>query len=214
MNISAKELKAIFAAWVEAVDQNRLSLIKLDSAAGDGDLGIAMSDGFRASFKALEESEETDLGKLIYRAGKAFASAAPSTTGTLFASGLISSANAFRGAAEMDSAGLARWMRGVLEQIMRLGGAKPGEKTLLDALIPAVDALEQESAAGSGLAGAAHAAAAAAKQGAQSTTDMLAVHGRAAVRGEGSRGLIDPGAVLIQLLFQALDGCLSGMERV
>lgn len=213
MKISAEELKEIFAAWVEAVDQNRFNLIKLDSAAGDGDLGIAMSDGFRAALKALEEMEETDFGKLIYRAGKAFASAAPSTTGTLLASGLISSASAFRGVTEMDTTGLAQWMRGVLEQIMRLGGAKRGEKTLLDALIPAVDTLEQESSAGSGLVSAVHAAAAESERGAQSTAGMLAVHGRAAVRGEASRGFIDPGAVLIQLLFQALDGYLSGKEN-
>lgn len=211
MKISAKELKAIFAAWVEAVNQNRLDLIKLDSAAGDGDLGIAMSDGFRAASTALEESGETDLGKLIYCAGKTFSSAAPSTTGTLWASGLMSSSRAFRGVTEMDTAGLARWMRGILEQIMQLGGAKRGEKTLIDALAPAVDALEQESAAGAGLVSAVHAAAVEAARGAQSTVDMLAVHGRAAVRGEGSRGLIDPGAVLMQLLFQTLDSCLSGI---
>ncbi|MDF2613334.1 MAG: Phosphoenolpyruvate-dihydroxyacetone phosphotransferase, ADP-binding subunit DhaL [Clostridia bacterium] len=185
--------------------ENRDYLIKLDSIVGDGDLGLTMSDGFTAAYKAVSASGETDAGKLLYNAGKAMSTAVPSTMGTLMASGLMQAGKVLKGKTELEKADIAALFEAYLEGVANRGKAKVGDKTFLDGLAPAVAALKSALQAGDELNVAAAAAREAAEAGFQHTTTMIAVHGRAATRGEASRALQDPGAAVAMLMMKAFE---------
>lgn len=192
----------LVSRWAELMTRNRDWLIELDSVVGDSDLGLTMSDGFQAAASAVAESELTDVGKLAYQAGKAMASAVPSTMGTLMASGLMNAGKALKGREELDAQGEADFFQAYLEGVQNRGKAALGEKTFLDGLAPAIDALRQAQAQGAGQAQCAAQAAECAWQAFHSTRGMLARHGRMAIRGEASRDMLDPGAAVAALLMK------------
>lgn len=187
----------------DIMSEQKRYLIDLDSVVGDGDLGLTMSDGFAAAYQAVAGTQETDVGKVLYQAGKAMSTAVPSTMGTLMASGLMQAGKALKGKSEISLPDIAEMFQAYLGGVQKLGKAKEGEKTFIDGMAPAVRALESAAAQGQGLKEASEAAAAAAQEGFCSTTQMLAVHGRAATRGEASRTLEDPGAAVAMLLMKA-----------
>ncbi len=184
------------------MSENRQYLIELDQRNGDGDLGISMSEGYAAAAAAVCGSEERDLGKLLVAAGKAFNEAAPSSLGTITSLGMMGMAKTLKGHEQADAALLSEALRAGVDKIMERAGSKPGEKTILDALVPAVEAVESHAAEGAEAA--LKAAAAAAREGAESTKEMRAVHGRAAYYGDKTLGLIDGGAEVGRLLFEAI----------
>jgi len=178
-------------------------LIELDSVVGDGDLGLTMSDGFTAAYQAVAGSDETDIGKMLYNAGKAMSTAVPSSMGTLMASGFMQAGKALKGKTELAPMDLYSMFEAYFEGVANRGKAKVGEKTFLDGLHPALVALKASLEAGENLQDAAAKAAVAAEQGFENTTTMVAVHGRAATRGEASRTLKDPGAAVAMLMMKA-----------
>jgi len=178
-------------------------LIELDSVVGDGDLGLTMSDGFVAAYEAAKASGETDIGKLLYNGGKAMSTAVPSTMGTLMASGLMNAGKALKGMTELQASDVANLFAAYMEGVAMRGKAKIGDKTFLDGMSPAVMALKDSVRAGDTLEIGAKKAADAAKKGFENTTTMIAVHGRAATRGEASRALQDPGAAVAMLMMDA-----------
>jgi dihydroxyacetone kinase-like protein len=183
--------------------ENRDYLIELDSVVGDGDLGLTMSDGFEAAYNAVQNFNENDIGKLLYTAGKAMSTAVPSTMGTLMASGLMNAGKIFKGAAEIEDTDVARLFEAYMNGVSERGKAKVGEKTFLDGIYPAVESLKKSVSEGETLENSARKAAAAAENGFKNTVTMIAVHGRAATRGEASRILQDPGAAVAMLLMKA-----------
>lgn len=185
--------------------ENRDYLIELDSVVGDGDLGLTMSDGFAAAYQAVLNSEETDCGKLLYNAGKSMSTAVPSTMGTLMASGLMQAGKKLKGKEELTPMAVSDLFEAYLEGVANRGKAKLGEKTFLDGLAPAVTALKEALLAGTTLKEASMKASKAAEEGFHQTTTMLAVHGRAATRGEASRTLEDPGAAVALLIMKAFE---------
>lgn len=191
-----KELK-------EIMKQNKDNLIELDSVVGDGDLGLTMEDGFAAAYSTIADSEEMDIGKLLYAAGKTMGNAVPSTMGTLMASGFMNSGKILRGKTELSNEDCASLFRGYMEGVANLGKAKVGEKTFLDGIAPAVGAMEESIMTGDNLKVIAEKAMQAAKRGVENTTTMRAMHGRAAIRGDASIALIDPGATVAALMFEA-----------
>lgn len=183
--------------------ENREYLIDLDRVVGDGDLGLTMSDGFLAAYHAVKDSPETDIGKMLYTAGKAMSTAVPSTMGTLMASGLMQTGKVLKGKTEIEHEDIATFFMAYEEGVMTRGKAKVGEKTFLDGLDPAVEAMKASFAAGETLSVVADKAVNAAQEGYENTATMLAVHGRAATRGEASRSLKDPGAAVALLMMRA-----------
>lgn len=184
---------------------NRDYLIDLDSIVGDGDLGLTMSDGFTAAYKAVEVSDETDAGKFLYKAGKAMSTAVPSTMGTLMASGLMQAGKVLKGKVELEITDIVAMFEAYFEGVANRGKAKVGEKTFLDGLDPAIKALKVALEAGDELSVAATKAREAAESGFEHTSTMIAVHGRAATRGEASRELQDPGAAVAMLIMNAFE---------
>ena len=200
--MKADDFKALLSSWAELMKANRDYLIDLDSVMGDGDLGLTMSDGFLAASEAVKDSAETDIGKLAYSAGKAMSTAVPSTMGTLMASGFMSAGKALKGMDELDLGGMAAFFKAYLEGVQSRGKAEIGDKTFLDGLYPAAEQLAADAAENKSLSEAASKAAAAAHYAFLSTKGMLAIHGRAAARGEKSRDLLDPGAAVADLMMK------------
>lgn len=200
MNASA--FAKLVSIWAEIMTQNRDWLIQLDSVVGDSDLGLTMSDGFRAAAAAVKDSPMQDIGKLAYQAGKAMASAVPSTMGTLMASGLMNAGKVLKGRETLEAADEAAFFQAYFDGVQNRGKAALGEKTFLDGLGPAVEALRAAQADGLGEAQCAAQAAEAALQAFQQTRGMLAKHGRMAIRGEQSRDMLDPGAAVAALLMK------------
>lgn len=200
--MNATDLRALLARWAGIMADKRDWLIELDSVVGDSDLGLTMSDGFRAASEAANACELTDVGKLCYQAGKAMATAVPSTMGTLMASGLMNAGKVLKGMEQLTPAQEAQLFEAYLEGVKNRGKAELGDKTFLDGLAPAVQALAQAAQAGPIDAKEAQAAADAAWQAFENTRGMLAKHGRMAIRGEASRELLDPGAAVAALLMK------------
>ena len=200
--INATNLRAAFRAIAATMADKREYLIELDQRNGDGDLGISMSDGYAAASKAMDASPETDLGKMLIAGYKAFNEAAPSSLGTITSLCLMGMAKTLKGHAEADMALLGDALHAGLQNVMTKAGSKPGEKTILDAVVPAADAISAHAAEGDKAALAA--AAKAAADGSDATANMVAVHGRAAYYGDKSIGLVDGGSVVGRLIFETL----------
>lgn len=199
--MTVETLSQAIQAISQRIDENKDELIRLDQQNGDGDLGISMSDGFHAVAAYLTDAPEKDLGKALSRCGDHFNTAAPSSLGTILTFIFKGAARTLVGQEQCDLAKMAEALQAGLENVMKKAGSKPGEKTILDALFPAVEAL-RENAEQPELAF--PKAAAAARAGSESTKTMRAVWGRAAYYGDNSIGVLDGGSVAGALIFEAL----------
>lgn len=206
----AADFKQLLVLWARIMEKNKEELIRLDGLCGDSDLGLTMSAGFLAASAAVCDSEETDIGKLSYAAGKAMSTAVPSTMGTLMASGFMAAGKALHHKDKMDAAAHKAFFEAFYQGVKFRGKANPGEKTFLDGLKPAVDSLDTALQAGVPLREAALAAAKAAQQGFEATRGMLAGHGRMAIHGEASREFLDPGAAVAALLMRVWADFVTG----
>jgi hypothetical protein len=181
-----------------ALESNSKRFEELDSAAGDGDLGITagkIAEGIRAGAKLMTGELKVDLLGI----GKEISKSAPSTFGTLFATGFIRASGAVSTESDhLDN--LRKALQAAFDGVMARGKAQLGERTLLDALHPAITALNQESDLANGL----RAAAIAARNGATATSQMAPRHGRAGWIGERAKGLEDAGANVIATAFESL----------
>ena len=200
--MNGDKLRSAFRALAGTMAEQREYLVQLDQRNGDGDLGISMADGYAAASAALDNSAETDLGKLCVCASKAFNEAAPSSLGTITSLYLMGMARTLKGHTEADLPLLSEALMAGNAKVMEKAGSKPGEKTILDAIVPAAEALRDN--ADRGERAALEAAARAAAEGSEATANMPAVHGRAAYYGEKSIGLVDGGSVVGRLIFETL----------
>lgn len=211
MYVSTGWAARAFDEIARLMEKHREELIELDSRAGDGDLGISMYEGFAAVAQQAAKNDSDDLGQMLRMASKTLNRAAPSSLGTILSMGLLGAAGSIRGKTMSEVAELAQACRAGVNAIEQRTGAKPGEKTVLDALLPGVLALEEFE--GEDLVGALEAASTAAWENARATKGMLAVHGRAGRNPEKSRGEVDGGAVVAALLFEgamlASRGCAN-----
>ncbi|GGU39321.1 dihydroxyacetone kinase subunit L [Streptomyces lavendofoliae] len=191
-----------FRRWMTgmaaAVDREADRLTELDSAIGDADHGANLRRGFAAVVKALEEEPSGTPGSLLVLAGRQLISTVGGASGPLYGTLLRRAGKALGDAAEVAPVQLAEALRVGVAAVAQLGGAKAGDKTMLDALEPAVEALAESL--GESFAAAADAA----DQGALATVPMRARKGRAGYLGERSVGHQDPGAASAALLVATL----------
>lgn len=173
-------------------NDNRDYLVELDARMGDGDLGLTMSKAFTAVYDELRDTTETDIGKILMKAGMLMAKAAPSTMGTLMGTGFMRGGKAVSGTDEISTTDLAEFFQAFVTGIMERGKAKPGEKTIIDSLKPAADTLLELK--GEDVAKALQGALRSSENGLESTKNMVAQHGRIAYYKEQSKGQKDPGA--------------------
>jgi hypothetical protein len=181
-----------------ALESNSAKFGELDGAAGDGDLGITagkIADGIRIAINSLTGDLKSDLATI----GKEISKAASSTFGTLFATCFIRASAAAASDAD-DLTNLQNCLSAAFDGVSARGKAQLGERTLLDALHPAVEAVKNATDIKSGLAQAAIAA----RAGATATALMMPKHGRAGWIGERAKGLEDAGASVIAVVFESI----------
>jgi len=192
--------------FAASMTEHRQELVRLDTAIGDGDHGTNMDRGMRRALESLGAKEQADTGEVLKTVAMALVSSVGGAAGPLYGTLLLQMGSALDGEPEVDLPCYpAAWRKGVVA-VQARGKAEPGDKTMVDALLPAVAALEQAP----DLDAALQAAASAAEQGMRDTIPLIARKGRASYLGERSRDHQDPGATSSYYLCQTAADALAG----
>lgn len=179
-------------------------LTSLDQALGDGDMGITTAKAGKALQEYAQTNEPADIGKFLAGAGMATNKAASSTMGTLVATAMMRMGKQVMGQASLSSADLAAMFQAADQGIQERGKAKPGDKTIIDALHPASQAFAEAIEQGASLAEAGDRAIAAAEAGRDSVTPLRSKVGRASWVGERTEGQVDPGCAMLVIVLKAI----------
>ena len=192
--------------WIELaaadVSEQRDYLVDLDRAIGDGDHGENMDRGFKAAVEALEQAQPGSVAEVLKTVAKTLMSTVGGAAGPLYGTAFLRASKA-AGDGELDAAGVAAIIEGALGGIQARGKATTGEKTMVDAWTPALDAARAAAESGADAVATLQAAATAAEAGAAATEPLRATKGRASYLGERSIGHLDPGAVSTSLILRA-----------
>lgn len=198
--------RACVMGWLErsadVLREQRTYLTELDSAIGDADHGINMDRGFTAVMNKLPAVSGADVGTILKTVGTTLVSTVGGASGPLYGTAFLRAGMSLAGKQELQPADVLAGLEAALEGIQARGRAQAGEKTMVDALLPAVEALRAALGAGRPLTDGLRAAADAAEAGAQATIPLLATKGRASYLGERSIGHQDPGATSVALLLR------------
>ena len=192
--------------WIELaaadIAEQRDYLVDLDRAIGDGDHGENMDRGFKAAVEALGQAQPASVAEVLKTVAKTLMSTVGGAAGPLYGTAFLRASKA-AGDGDLDGAGVAAVIAGALDGIQARGKATTGEKTMVDAWTPALEAARAAAESGSDPAAVLEAAATAAESGATATEPMRATKGRASYLGERSIGHLDPGAVSTSLILRA-----------
>jgi phosphoenolpyruvate---glycerone phosphotransferase subunit DhaL len=202
MGITTTGLATALETFADRIRDAREELTALDSAIGDADHGINMDRGMTAAREHLATLREGQAGALFKQVGRTLISTVGGASGPLYGTFFLRLGTALGEADEVAPGDLARGLRAGLDGIIALGKASPGDKTMVDAMTPAVEALE--AGADADFPAALEAAASAAAAGRDSITPLVARKGRASYLGERSAGHQDPGATSTTILFESL----------
>ena len=202
-NVTLAVLEDWVRSFAQLVADNRDHLTELDAAIGDADHGSNMDRGMKAAVAALDESRPATPGALFSKVGMTLVSTVGGASGPLFGTLFIRMAGSLGDAETPSATDVAAALRAGLGGVVDRGKAAPGDKTMYDALAPAVDALDAALGDGEPLSTALKHARDAAAAGRDATTPMLARKGRASYLGERSVGHQDPGATTVALLLEA-----------
>jgi len=206
--ISGIRLKSIFHEVAAILNDNKDLLTELDSAMGDGDLGLYVPRGFIKAESALADG--LTPGQMLMKASSALNAEAPSTLGTLLSFALLAAGKAAGNEQELRARQIIDMGQSAIDMIMKRGKANRGEKTILDVMMPAHEALEKALAADrNDLQAAFGAALESAKTGLDESTEMRAVHGRPGYYGDASIGKQDGGAMVGYLIYL---GIMKGLN--
>ncbi|MFJ6534287.1 dihydroxyacetone kinase subunit DhaL [Microbacterium sp. NPDC091662] len=203
----------VLADWVArfgtAVAEKRDWLTELDSAIGDADHGANMARGMGAVGEKLSAGAPGTVDELLKTVGMTLVSSVGGASGPLYGTFFLRMGMAAGPVSEVDGPALASALRAGLDGIVARGKAEAGDKTMFDAMAPAVDAMDAALAGGSSVADAARAAADAAAAGRDATLPLVARKGRASYLGERSAGHLDPGAASTAILFDTLAAAVA-----
>ena len=192
--------------WIESsaadIAEQRDYLVDLDRAIGDGDHGENMDRGFKAAVEALGQAQPGTVAEVLKTVAKTLMSTVGGAAGPLYGTAFLRASKA-AGDGDLDGAGVAAVIAGALDGIQARGKATTGEKTMVDAWTPALEAARAAAESGSDPAAVLEAAATAAEAGAAATEPLRATKGRASYLGERSIGHLDPGAVSTSLILRA-----------
>jgi len=201
-NLRPPQVKQILLNITTRVMQEKNDLNNMDSACGDGDFGTTMTISFSSARKQLNELVSNDIGTMLLTTGQAILSSAGGAAGPIFGSLFIEAGKVAKGQDELGLANLARMFDASLNRIKRQGGATVGDKTVVDALEPAVSAMQEDVTQHTSLSQGLKNAASAARTGCESTKAIVARHGKARYLGEQTLGYVDPGAHVIAVIFE------------
>jgi dihydroxyacetone kinase-like protein len=210
MSIGAADVRNWISAFAEAIAEARQELVALDTAIGDGDHGTNMNRGMQAALEKLGDVPDGDVATQLKTVGMALVSKVGGAAGPLYGTLFLRMSQAATGKEELDLAGWAEVLEGGVAGVQQRGKAEPGDKTMLDTLLPAVEALKAAAAEGASLEDGLGRAEDAAKQGMEATIPLKALKGRASYLGERSIGHQDPGATSSYLLIRAARASFAG----
>jgi dihydroxyacetone kinase phosphoprotein-dependent L subunit len=201
---SLPDVERVVRVMSETIVANETYFGDLDSVVGDGDFGYSMARGFELVVEGWDDFDRTDIATFLKKVAVVITSRVGGTSGPIWGTAFLRAASGAAGADAVDGAQVVVMLRSAVEGMKARGQAELGDKTLLDALVPAIDAIEEQTAAGSSPAKTVAAAAIAAREAAETTRALQARRGRAAYSGERSIGTLDPGAVAVAVILEAL----------
>jgi len=207
--VSVGQLVEWLERFRDAVVEHQAELTELDSAIGDADHGANMARGMNAVIAKVESAAPDAADDLLKLAGMTLVSTVGGASGPLYGTFFLRMGGASADATPLDGPALVRMLRAGQDGVVARGKAAPGDKTMVDAMEPAVAAFDAWLGSGGDLAAAAAAAAEAATNGRDATEPLQARKGRASYLGERSIGHVDPGAASTALLFRALAEALA-----
>jgi len=184
----------------------------LDAVVGDGDFGYSMARGFEQVLAGFDDFDRSDVGTFLKKVAVTITGRIGGTSGPIWGTAFLRAGAVAAGKMALEPADVVAMLRAAVEGIMQRGQAELGDKTLLDALVPATDALERELDAGNGSTAAIQAASVAARAAAEATKDMVARRGRAAYTGERSRGSVDAGATAVAVMLERISAAWAAAE--
>jgi dihydroxyacetone kinase-like protein len=199
-------LDLVMKTMADTIVENTVYFSELDTVVGDGDFGYSLRSGFEVVQSDYDTFDHTSVGSVLKKIGFVLSSKVGGSSGPIWGTAFLRAAVAAGDKTELTPAEVIEILRAAIGGIMHRGGASLGEKTILDSLVPAVDALE----AGLSQPGpdrdakALQEAADVATKAAEDTKPMLAMRGRAAYTGERSRGSVDAGATAIGVILQSV----------
>lgn len=210
MAAPAPNTLAVVDAVVRAVEANADALSALDAVGGDGDHGVSLTIGARAVQAALAAEPPATTGAALSKIGMTLVNSVGAAMGPIFGTAFMRAGTAANAAGALDGAAVAAILKAAVEGVQVRGKAVAGDKTMLDALIPAAEAAQAAAAGGADAVAALRAACDAADSGARATSDMIAKRGRAAKLGERTRGHQDAGATSTALILRTVLRELAG----
>ena len=213
MSLGHDDVVRWIRAFAAEISANKEQLTQLDAAVGDGDHGINMDRGMSAVLAKLDAAtEEQDIGALLKTVGMTLVSTVGGAGGPLYGTLFLQMGTAVSGKDELDPDDWAAALEAGIAGVQARGKAEPGDKTMIDALIPGRDALKSALAEGASFEDALRQSADAAGQGMRDTIPLVARKGRASYLGERSAGHQDPGATSSHLLLETAAETWSGSE--
>ena len=211
--VSKNDLVNLVELLYRTIDAQKEELSKLDTEIGDGDHGFSIANGFRNFYEKLDEYAKLDIGQFLKKGGfeliKNVGGAAGAVFGTFFTGQASYYDKNLSGKELLDLQDITNMLENALIQIKKRGNAQIGDKTMVDALEPAVKSLKESIGSGAGLSDAFKLAAEKASEGAEKTRDMIATHGRAKNLGNRSIGYMDPGAKTMSVIIQTIADYLA-----
>ncbi|WP_286904314.1 dihydroxyacetone kinase subunit DhaL [Clostridium sp. UBA1652] len=209
MSINGKKVIEILTQIAEKIDENKGYLSELDATIGDGDHGINMSKGFKAVTEKLKEDDGVDISGILKKTGMALVSTVGGASGPLYGTAFMKSSMSVNGKTEIDIKDFSNMLKDALDGIKMRGKAKAGEKTMIDALEPALEAINKGIEQGLESKEILKLAKEAAYNGVEYTKTIIATKGRASYLGERSIGHQDAGAtssaIILETIYEAIE---------
>jgi phosphoenolpyruvate---glycerone phosphotransferase subunit DhaL len=202
VSVTTSDVRAWIGDFATAIAEHRQELVRLDTAIGDADHGTNMDRGMRAAVEKVEATDADDIGAVLKAVGMALVSKVGGAAGPLYGTLFLQMGMATGGKSEIDLAGWADALEAGVKGVQARGKAELEDKTMIDALVPAVDALRAAANDGASLGDALRRSADAAEEGMKATIPLEARKGRASYLGPRSVGHQDPGATSAHLLLR------------
>ncbi|MGA2481229.1 MAG: dihydroxyacetone kinase subunit DhaL [Spirochaetia bacterium] len=205
-----KNVESVLRVIANTVLENESYFSELDGVVGDGDFGYSIARGFEKILQEWDTMDHSLPGNFLKKVSSVIIGTVGGVSGTIWGTAFLRAAMTLGTKADITRQDVIAMLRSAIEGIKKRGQADLGDKTLLDALVPAVDVLEKELHDRDDASAALEAAAVASRQAAEATREMIAKKGRAAYTGERSIGTLDAGAVAVAILFEAVNRAWRG----
>jgi len=205
MSGSTKDVEHVVRIIAQTAVDNEGYFGDLDAVVGDGDFGYSLARGFEKVLEGWDGIDRTDVGTFLKRVGMVITSRIGGTSGPIWGTAFMRAGMTAGATDQLDGEQVVAMLRAAAEGIKARGNSDVGDKTLLDALVPLTDRLEQELQSGADAKSALAAAAGRAREAAEATSELVAKRGRASYTGERSKGSVDAGAMALAVIIERIN---------